>query len=193
MRGFSERTLTVLNPLPNTTWRQLLDKVREVAGITERELFLEDLPGHKGPKLPFSHTWTYGGGAEEGAEAIVLAPGQRFGLRETEVRVFNGDASNKERGMAVIENFADKEEVNRKSIEALQRALEFYRIRGRVALNDVRRRSEVTEDQIKANLHFYLAYFINEARYQIVLDRVQELKTKRASKQVEQESAPAAG
>lgn len=188
MRGFSEKSYTVANVLPKVTWPQLLEKVRSLAGVSERDLFLEDLPGARNQRVgPFNHVWVYGGGAEESAESVALAPGQSINLRETEVRVFKGDGSNKERGMVVIDNADDKAEVADRTIEGLQRASEFYRIRGRAALNDVRRRSEVTEDQIKAAMHFYLPYFVNEAKFQLVQDALAEARLAKQRRQAANE------
>lgn len=171
LRGISEKTLYVYNPLPQVTDHDLLID----SGL--------DMIMEPGKRSPFRAQWDYGAGHER--ETIYIEPGEFFAMRESDAKEFVSSANHTELGYVVVNTpNADDPEVKKAAITGLRKALAFYRDRGDKRIITMRKVHGLSEDEINEQRADYWCYFYSAAQARAIqheIERLSKVPSKKAA------------
>ena len=159
-RGISEKSVRVVNPLPNTTEAELFTKAK----LT---LFREptDLP-------PFEMVFQYSGGDER--EVVCLKPGQQHVMRASDANDMMREKG--EMGLVLLELNDPAESVHSKTMAGLLRGYRFYQERGHVRVIAWRQTHGLTAEETEERRHEIWQYHVNQAKADVIEEAMKALR-----------------
>jgi hypothetical protein len=165
MRGITEKTVFVYNPLPNVSEQDLIVAIG-LDGLVEPST-----------RSPFALTWQWSGGLQK--EVIILNPGDRQPMRESDALACMKEL--REQGAVVHDLNADEKTVKRLSIDACLVAIRFWNDRGQPRLLEQRQKHGYTTEDMESRRYEYRHYHLAAARKAAIEEHVKTLRAPKAA------------
>ena len=159
-RGIRDRSYYACNLLPT--------------GVTDADILKAAGLDHAEPNNinPFRLVWKYGTGVD--SETILLNPGDKVLLRETEAKAFLRDKA--EEGGCLHASDAEKADIKKEQVAALKRAYKFYKDRGKFLATTMLRERNIDSASWDDYKESYWPYYVNEAKSQAVDAYLKEIQ-----------------